>query len=491
MPPENGSKRAGKRWRCLGQGAQVIAVARQSEGPVAAPHWFGELDPGSLRGGERQLFEAVERALRHIAGKLAIVLHLSRLPVPREHHVRVAQVLLQDTAHRHDGHVFTMANHDLVLLCADAASGQAHPPASLPEVLASLFAADSPESASLTSLWRLETETWRLRDYLVSRTQPQAAAASPPALPGEPISLVALEEIVVNAPLTGLLAQQTGMMLLGDRARPLAARLAPAYQHITVDLRRLAIDGIVARALSDPFLFRHFAAVLDGRMLGLLQDDLRQRGRLLRSAVRQRLPVMIELGLRAVVSPDFATFARSANACGVTLWVGVSLLQAGSELDLLEHARGVLKLTGARLALTGIDPACLALIDPLALQPDLVLLPWSAGLRHGMRDFDRRPRNPRVFQPQTILVGADGEQAIAWGQARGIELYHGSFLDQVQAATRMNGCHSAADCTLGQCRSRASALALPGRAGCSNPALLEAGFAPWPPAGGERRGVAA
>jgi hypothetical protein len=67
---------------------------------------------------ERMLLDALERALRAPRGKLAVALHLSRLrPPPRPYHARIALALMQDTAQRTGGQVFTMRNTDLVLLC--------------------------------------------------------------------------------------------------------------------------------------------------------------------------------------------------------------------------------------------------------------------------------------------------------------------------------------------------------------------------------------
>ncbi len=428
-----------------------------------------------LRGAERQLAEAAERALRMPAGKLAVVLRLSLLAVPRAYHLRVARVLLQECAQRFAGQVFAMANQDLVLLCAECRPEQAadpYAPDRLPETLVRLFAIDAPASGDLVAFWQLERDAAYLADYLKSRVA-AAMAAPETTRPGQPVSLAALQEIIAKAPLAGLLGQQTGLSLAADRSLTLARRLAPAFQQVGVGLDRLCLDRLVAHAIADPFLSRHFAAVLDGRLLGLLQEDLQARGRLLRQATVQGLPVLIELGLRAIVSPAFAGLARLAAASGLRFWVAVSLLEAGADLDLLEHARGILKLTGCSLVINRVDPAALRLTRLDALRADLAVLTWSPALAQA----ETASGLARLGEAagRLVLAGVDGEPALGWGQAHGIGLFAGPFLDRVQAALRMQRCHSASACTLAQCGGRAAALGLPGRAGCGNPALLGGG----------------
>ncbi len=441
--------------------------------PVAAPQ--GGNPAAKLQGAERQLAEAAGRALRNPAGKLVVVLLLSRLAAPRGYHLRVARVLLQECAQRFAGQVFAMSNQDLVLLCADGRPEQAadpYAPTRLPEMLARLFAIDTPDGTDLTGLWRLEDDPACLDAYLAARV---AACAPAPEIapPGQPVSLAALQEIIAKAPLAGLLGQQTGMSLAADRSLTLARRLAPAFQAVGVRLERLCLDRLVSHAVTDPFLFRHFSSVLDARLTAVLREDLGTRVRLLRQPMAQGLPVLIELGLRAIVSPAFAALAKLAASSGLRLWIAVSLHEAAAELDLLEHARGLLKLTGCRLVINRVEPAALGLARLDVLRADLVVLTWSPALRHGEHGTGLARLSDTA---ELVLTGVDGEHALSWGQAHGIGLFAGPFLEQVQAALRMQRCHSASACTLTLCGGRAAALGLPGRAGCGNPALLGAGW---------------
>ncbi len=444
----------------------------------------------ALGGTERQLWDAHDRAVRGATPKIVLVLHLSRLPAPRVHHLRVARVLLHDTAQRYAGQVFDLANHDLVLLCAPEATeemARLHSPSALAGNLARLFAADMPDRDRLLSMWDLASDGERLHAYLL-RKGAQAGRPDPaPVMARQSLSIDALQQIVARAPLAALMRRQTGLSLSPDRGQTLAARLAPAFQSLTLGLDALRAPDLVGGALGDSYLAQHFAAWTDSRIIALCLKELGTKelgrkelglqnpangGSLLRPAIAQSLPVLIEISLRSVVGAEFGALARRAEAAGLHLWVGVKLLAAAADFDLLDHARRVLALTRCRLAIVFADPLTIGLVDTAQFGADFAIAPWSAHLREAWPAQTRR--RPRAGQrsPRLIMTDVDCEQAIAWGQASGVDLFAGSFPDRVQAATRMQHCGGASACTLAQCLGRAGAAG-PGRAGCTHPALLD------------------
>ena len=135
---------------------------------------------------EELLWEAAHKALLTPRGRVALVLRLSELPAPapRRYHRRIAHLILQEAAARHDGTLFLLRGGDAVLLCrlpAGAPLPEAaltHPEA-LPQTLARLFRADMPNGAALTTAWRLEHDdeamlayAARMRAGAKSRTAP-------------------------------------------------------------------------------------------------------------------------------------------------------------------------------------------------------------------------------------------------------------------------------------------------------------------------------
>jgi len=430
---------------------------------------------------ERLLSDETERALRLPRGRVALALHLSRLrtPAPYPHHARVSRAMLQDIASRYGGQVFLMRNGDMVLLCSVEASGLATrsaSPLALPAVLGRLFGADAPDPARLTSLWHLENDADTFRAYIAERH-------ADPRLP-EPagcddaggIALVGAVEALIDAmPIDDTLTLQTAVHVRGGGPMPLSSRLAPLFRELTFSLATASARADLQLAIADPFLFRHFAARLDGRMLTHVRDDLLAGGKLTRPALLGRLPIHLNITLEGIVSPEFSRLAQAAERRGARFGIEISLMEAASDLGLLAYARQMLHAAGFALILDGLDHTALTMTHPAGLQPDLVKLMWSPRLADATAPMRATIAAciRRIGADRIVMQRADSEQAVIWGQAHGISRYQGFFLDAVQAARRIAVCHSARTCTLRQCTARSSTLNPGIRTGCGNPGLLD------------------
>ena len=117
------------------------------------------------------LLAAAQRAARTPRARVAVALHLSRLPTPgpRPYHRRIALAVLKETAQHHDGEVFLLAGGDAVLLCLQHQVSPAGPriadPDGLPHIMARLFRADTPPGTGLTTVWALERESEALLSF--------------------------------------------------------------------------------------------------------------------------------------------------------------------------------------------------------------------------------------------------------------------------------------------------------------------------------------
>jgi EAL domain-containing protein (putative c-di-GMP-specific phosphodiesterase class I) len=429
---------------------------------------------------ERRLTEAAERALRMPRGKFALALHLSRLkpPSPRAYHARIARALLQDTAQRCFGQVFALRNGDLVLLCTlpgETAPHDALSPIALPTSLRDLFGADAPDQDTLTSAWRLETDALSFGAYVRQRNADTANELPGEEAFGQTAALLPLEAFIAAANVPDLLAQQTAIHLRPGRHLPLTARLAPLFRELTFPVETLLADPAVARALADPYLFSHVATRLDTRMLHHLLEDLRDGGKITRGTLRQNLPLHLNLTLETIVSAEFARLAERAGRHNARFGVEVSLMEAASDPAMMAYARRLLDMAGITFTLDGVDHVALAMTRPEALAPAFVKLIWSPRLadENPLAKQATEAAIARIGPDRVVLQRADSEAALAWGQKHGILRYQGFFLDAIQAAARISGCHSARACTLRQCTTRAASLRDAVRVGCGNPGLLD------------------
>jgi EAL domain-containing protein (putative c-di-GMP-specific phosphodiesterase class I) len=420
--------------------------------------------------------------LRTPHGKVALALHLCRLrpPAPRPHHVHIARALLEDTAQRYSGQVFPLRNGDLVLICTAASDeprgllGQTSPLA-LPASLVRLFGTDAPENGRLTTVWRLEDDGERLRAFAAQRHDEPPYEAPTDKGGGNIACLLPLEALISTTPVPDLLAQQSAIHLQPGRHLPLTARLAPLYRKLTLVHGALPGQREAAQALSDPYLLRHFAAGLDARVLVHLQQDLEHGGQLTRAALRQKLRLHLNLTLQGIVSPDFARLVESARHTGARFGVEVSMTEAAADLAMMEYASRLLDMAGFPLIVDDLDHVGLTMTCPEKLQPALVKLTWSPRLADAPAAIKTaiQAAISRIGPERLVLQHAESEAALVWGQAHGIMRFQGFYLDAVQAAARIAGCHSARACTLRQCITRAASLSPALRVGCGNPGLLD------------------
>lgn len=420
-------------------------------GNAAAPH------------AGRHLLDAVERGLRAPHGRIALVLHLSRMAAPRAYHRRIARAVLNDAAQRQAGQLFGLNNGDLLLLVG--ADGAMLP---ILDTLSRLFLVDVPDAAGLTTLWSLPRDGAALLEYARARLlDPVPDAVVEPA--GSAQTIDAIDNVMQHSRISDLMQRQTAVLLMpGSRSR-----LRPLFREVTFSVAVLeARIAAVGQANADPFLFRHLASRLDGRMLDVLRQDLKVNGPLTAGARDLGPTLHLNLTLSGILSDRFAQFAATCRAVGAQVGVEISLVEACGDPEAFVMARTRLRLAGLALVLDGVSHHALMLTMPMVLEPDLVKLDWSPRLPEAGPAIEHALA--ALGGSRVVLHRAETEEALSWGLAHGIHRFQGRHVDAMLAAGRIGACSYGTGCTLRQCVERGSATGPVGRAGCSNPVLLDA-----------------
>ncbi len=495
------------------------------------PHGLGTNGLGAHAGPAAALLvhEAVMRSRRAPAGRLALVLHLSRLvpPAPRPYHVRIARSLLQDTAARHEGQVFTLANADMILLCAASGSGVgegmsdtdfppasrptlATDPAALPAILLRLLRADMKPTDQLVSLWRLDEAADEVQAYTRARLReaeglPGREERVPARVLGQStmgmladvdiasqtLLADAMAEVAHQAPMPDIVQRQTAILLgAGTPGGEGSSVLRPLFREVGFSIAalqaRLAGESHTGQVAADPFLFRHVAGRMDSRMLRELGQDRHPDGSfgLLdelapASDAEDEVPVPpiklhINLGVPAILSEMFARLAITCARRGLRIGVEINLMDAMIDPEAFARARRVLVEHRMDLVLDGVSHAAMMLSKPWKVQPDLLKLEWSP------RILDLPERDAAMLQAaitqadpaRVVLQRAETEAALRWGVARGIRRFQGRHVDAMLGASRLVACAHAGACTLRQCVDRAAGTGAFARAGCRNQSLL-------------------
>ena len=330
---------------------------------------------------------------------------------------------------------------------------------------------------------------------------------TPPALPARPP--------LRAGDIAALLYVQTAARL-PDRFAPPATPIRPVHRALRIApallAARLAVpggprgpggqggqgDGLP----TDPWLRQHLAQSLAEALLALLRQSWGNATPLDATPRRGVPPLLLALPPAVVNGPGFAAFAAlfprpdhvstapalASLTASHPLGVAISMTEASADPAGFAAARARLRDAGMALVLDGISHHALLLARPEALAPDLVALAWSTALprlSEARRDAIAEAVQ-RIGPARVLLTEADSEAALRWGRSAGIQLFQGRHAEAMLAATRLMLCSGARGgpgpdginlppCQLRSCAERATATSLAGRAGCTNPRLLDQG----------------
>lgn len=462
--------------------------------------------PRRARAAEALLTDALAREARAPQGRVAVVVRLALLPAPgpRPYHRRIARALLDDCAQRHGGHVFRLSGGTLVLLATPrpgaspvgALSGGASAdagPLALPALLARLLHAEE-AGAPVAEAIDLAGGLPRLHALIAAdAAAPEAPEADDPR-PRNPFARRRAGEAPAPAardaaavPDTASLALSGGIdpllayaaaVRLPHRGAPPTTPIRPAWRALRVVPALLAHRLDVA-ASPDPWLRLHLAQTLAAALVARLDAAWGDASPLDPTPRRGIPPLLLALPPAVVNGEAFVALARRlrdhAAPHGEPPVIAIALAEASADPTGFANAAATLRAGGMRLMLDGVSHHALLLARPEALGADLIALSWSSSLPRlsAARQAELQEAIRRAGAGRVVLTGADGEAALRWGRAAGIQIFQGSHAEAMLAATRLMACGGASVCLLRGCQGRAAAATPAGRAGCRSPRLLD------------------
>jgi hypothetical protein len=425
--------------------------------------------------GDQSLLDSLERLERTPEGCRAAYLALSGL---RSHNrewirLRLAAHLFEPLVTGYGCEVYILSNGDLVVV------GRNVPETALEkhaERVRALFRADpatrsDPDTGTDSFYTHYELEA-RVRDLrlrvetirrdrgepwrIISRTQP---AQEPGALAPRP--LLHTNEALDKLDPRTLIRRQAMVHIDPDRR----GRIVCEEFYIALEeVRRHCAPNLDLR--SNRWLFQEICRQLDPRTITALGN--------LDALPGPDTQIALNLTLETILSPALARLFQALPE-GTRLVVEVSVIDAVTNLDLLPRAAERLRAHGHALALDGVDPRALAMIDPARLPVDFLKLAWTEDLASASIPWDG-PHPERFIdvlgRDHVVLCHAQTEKALLWGLRNGIRLFQGIFIDQIIGATTMVSCPRHRECTLMQCVQRRRAAAGPIRATCPSPRNL-------------------
>ncbi len=184
--------------------------------------------------------------------------------------------------------------------------------------------------------------------------------------------------------------------------------------------------GIEVDLLSNRWLFKYLTQILDERMLETIQ---RHPTRFLMA------PISLNLNVPTLLSTRFAEFDAAVKANSkASIVVELQIADVFADMGAFLLAKDTVQKLGYRVCLDGVSELSLPQIDRTRLGFDLIKLIWNSDSEQDansaknikLAEAVRACGNNRV-----ILTRCDTKQAVQYGQALGITLFQGRYLDSV------------------------------------------------------------
>lgn len=415
----------------------LVSTARKNSGGVPE-HPKGVVD-------EKRYCHDLKRLSSSTKGRWVVQIHLSRLEAKN-----LADYSLQAVEHTFNGLVtreglrfYWMRNNDCMISFSVTSADSVR--AALVKVRF-LFANDSlmnqpaaqgVESDQFATWYRLDKDhdlllkeaqalvgKHRAPSMGTGRRHMRQSGTSGPVRRGAPLTpamLSRVETALMGADLSSHVRRQAVCAMVG-RAAPDAV-FTEVFVSIG-DLRETMLPHV--DLASNPWLFQHLTQTLDRRVLAMLtrRDD---------KTLSQGFS--INLNVSTILSDDFLRFDDSlAPGSHGTVVLEVRSEDIFADLNAFFFARDFVRQRGYRLCVDGLDWRTLPFVDPSRLGVDLMKLSWAEDLPSILHSPDGDAVNEvlsRTGQGKIILARCDDENAIKFGQSKGIRLFQGRYIDRI------------------------------------------------------------
>lgn len=184
--------------------------------------------------------------------------------------------------------------------------------------------------------------------------------------------------------------------------------------------------GIEVDLLSNKWLFKYLTQILDDRMFDAIQ----------RHPLRYlATPISLNLNIPTLLSTRFAEFDAAVKANSkMSIVVELQIADVFNDMSAFLLAKDTVQKLGYRVCLDGVSELSLPQIDRTRLGFDLVKLIWNSDSEQDINS----PKNIKLAEAiracgnnRVILTRCDNKQAVQYGQALGITLFQGRYLDGV------------------------------------------------------------
>jgi hypothetical protein len=358
-----------------------------------------------------------------------------------DYQIKIAINLINDLLKAHEGTIFILADRGIVVLSEGAET------ALINKLIFQLrylymddplaYTEDGQDNADFCDLYILQSDRGAFVDF-VSKRMAAIVRKSTPARPrpSAPVisqsgtgvtvvdwsasRLVKVEEDLKQIDLLKSVRRQPICAVLPSGVRKVFDELYIHIAHLRQEMKT-EVDFF-----SNRWLFKYLTQILDVRMLELAR---RAPKRYFES------PVSINLNAETLLSSAFSEFDALIPAeMKVAIVIEVPIVDVFADIAGFTIARNEVQKMGYRVCLDGLTTASFMNIDREKLKVDLLKVQWNADAESDLASKENKELAAGIQRSggkRIILCRCDSKQAIDYGQALGISLFQGRYLDSL------------------------------------------------------------
>lgn len=248
------------------------------------------------------------------------------------------------------------------------------------------------------------------RDADVAKPDPSLCTAS---------NLAGIERDLRDTDLTSAIRRQSICAAIPGAA------VRTVFDEMYIHINQLKENlGTKVDLLSNRWLFKYLTQMLDMRMLDTIQ----------RNPIRYLAnPISLNLNIPTVLSTRFVEFdAAIKPSTKVPVVIELQIADVFVDMPAFLAAKDAVQKMGYRVCLDGVSDISFTQIDRQRLGFDLVKLIWNADSAKEVKSDKNQKLAEAIRQcgaNRVILTRCDNLQAVEFGQALGISLFQGRYLD--------------------------------------------------------------
>ncbi len=388
---------------------------------------------------ETKLMELLS-VIRDPAGWMAVHFRLNALleQYKNEYQLKIAINLIHDMLKGYEGGIYQMLDGSLIVICAELEK------TILSKLIFQLrylymddplsYLDNGEENQDFCTIYDLRVSWQEFMDMcgrrmavLVRKSsaqeRPERSIASA-ATAGSPFSasrLASVERDLERVDIQRVIRRQPVCVVMPDmKMRKVFDEM---YLHISHLRQMLKMD---VDFLSNRWLFKYLTQTLDFRMLEMIRQNV---GKYLEA------PVSLNLNVETLLSSKFADFDASLKPSSkVGVVIEIPVIDVFADMHAFHLARRDAQRLGYRICLDGVTIESFLLIDREKLGVDLVKVQWNSDAEDDLTSKTNLAMASAVSSFGTnrvILCRCDNKQAVQYGQALGISLFQGRYIDSI------------------------------------------------------------